>query len=105
MKPAPLVSQFTWYCIGGSIVIAGDVAVVKTIAAAVAPAPEPPQSTSGPVVMSQMANWGRLCGAVGLPSDEQAATIRRELNISPRPARPRGRCFIATSYERSRALS
>src|SRR6266699_2297744 len=58
MKPAPLVSQFTWYCIGGSIVIAGDVAVVKTIAAAVAPAPEPPQSTSGPVVMSQMATRG-----------------------------------------------
>src|SRR5207245_11385441 len=62
MKPAPLVSQFTWYCIGGSIVIAGDVAVVKTIAAAVAPAPEPPQSTSGPVVMSQMAIRGASVG-------------------------------------------
>src|SRR2546429_2959758 len=73
MNPAPLVSQFTWYCIGGSIVIAGDVAVVKTIAAAVAPAPEPPQSTSGSVVMSQMAIRGR--------SEEHTSELQSRLHL------------------------
>jgi hypothetical protein len=54
-----LVSQFTWYCgVTVSTVIAGELVVVKTAAAGVAPVLAPPQSASGPLVMSQMATCG-----------------------------------------------
>src|SRR3989442_6309265 len=106
MNPAPLVSQFAWDCIGGLIVIAGDVAVVKTIAAAVAPAPEPPQSTSGSVVMSQMAirgssvvmsasnvplsvSWGTIGGKKKKPAAAPARAASEKANCR-RPYSPVG---------------
>ena len=58
-KPSSLVSQFTEYVEAvGTTVIAGVLVLVYTTIAGVAPSLDPPQSASGPSVMSQMATCG-----------------------------------------------